>query len=105
MLMPTKPVSLIVTLSTGAAPAPDPTKKRYALAFRPLGTVEIESRTGPSVQASESLLAAGDLSGVLFGLTGGKFTMSEVVHMGETRGRSWYSKVTCHPFVTGTPNA
>lgn len=74
-------------------------------ALRPLGTVEVSSRTGPQVQASEQLLAAGNLTGVLFGLDGGQFTISEVVHVGETRGRTWYSRIRCHPFVGAQPNA
>ena len=68
-------------------------------AIHPTGAVEVTSATGASVQAPEALLAAVDLRETLFGIDGGVFTVSEVEHVGETRGSQWYSKVVCHPFV------
>ncbi|MEZ4330429.1 MAG: hypothetical protein R3F35_01650 [Myxococcota bacterium] len=74
-------------------------------ALRPLGLVEVTSATGVEVRENEEALAALDVSGVLFGLNGGLFRISEVTHLGETRGESWYSNVICHPFVGIQPNA
>ena len=103
--------AIVVNYQTGLVGSP--ISSRDALEFtallnpalRPLGLVEVGSATGVAVQAGGEVLAATDLSGVLFGLEPGTFRISEVTHIGETRGQQWYSKVTCHPFVAVAPNA